>query len=143
LKKLELFARLAPRGDVLREILRLRALGDMSPEDIEKSVQGIVDAEGKAGPDAELVLLEARCYLNLGPRMLGKVFDLLKGLEAWRDVSHGFHVQSAVLSATAWMARGTPEDVKGTVGVLGDVRDEGDVYQRAFVRVLWELAKGQ
>jgi tetratricopeptide (TPR) repeat protein len=141
LKKLELFARLAPRGDVLREILRLRSQGDMTPEAIEESARAIVLAEGKSGPDAELVLLQARCYLNLGPRMLGKVFELMQGLEAWRDVSHSFHVQSAVLSATAWMSRGTPEDLKRTREVLEDVKDEGDVYQRAYVRVLLELAK--
>ncbi len=140
LEKLGVFARLAPRGDVLREVLRLRSLGDMTPKDIEESARAIVEAEGRSGPDAELLLLQARCYLNLGPRFLGKVFELMNGLEAWRDVSHGFRVRLAVLSATAWMSRGTPEDVRSTQQVLGDVRDEGDAYQRAYVRVLWELA---
>jgi hypothetical protein len=141
-RELEIALRIAPDGAVMREIMRLRSESELSPEDIDKSTLEIIEAEGKGGGDAELMLLASRCYLNLGPRFQARTIELVDSLSPWRMTNRSFHVRHAMLSAIARSARGTPDDLNEARAFLEEIRPLlDDPYRENFVVALLGLTK--
>lgn len=139
---LELAVRISPDGAVLREILRLRSSAELPVEGIEAAAQAILAAEGKPSGDAHLVLLVARCYVNLGPRNLDHALLLLAGLNEWRNLSRDFQVQHSQVSATALLTRGGVEDVALARALLTESEPlVADPYEKVFVRAMKGLAR--
>ncbi len=141
LEQLRLTARLSPQGSVERDILRLRAQGELPHDDIEAVVNGIVTAEGLSAPDAELSLLHARCLLNQGPRVLERVGQLLARVDP-ASLSPRLANEHALLMSTALVMRGRPADKQAARPILEALKQrELDPYVLGFVDALEGLAK--
>lgn len=140
LEQLRLAARLSPQGSIQREILRVRAEGEIPYEEIDAAVAEIVAAEGLPAPDAALSLLQARCFMNQGPRLLERVGQLLQRTDP-ATLSPALATEHSLLMSTALVMRGRPMDKSAARPILAELKQtELDPYWLAFVEALDGLA---
>lgn len=111
LEELRVVARLAPAGGVQREMLRWLARGEQKPERINQTLQAVLQAEGRASPDAELLVLRAEAQWVFGPRAAPAVLEVLGAVDEARCTDPELAERRALLLVFASAARGEPADL--------------------------------
>jgi len=141
--ELRLVARIFDRGEVSREILRMRARSDMDTGEIVSSMAAIQALEGRAEPDPALLLLAARSYLNLGPRLIGQALETARAAHIHPASSLEQRRAAGLMLALGIMARGTATELAEAESLLEDARPArpSDI-EDDFLRALRGLARG-
>jgi tetratricopeptide (TPR) repeat protein len=141
LEQMQLTARLAPQDSVQREILRVRATGEMAHEAIVAAANEIRATLPEGTNDAELAVLEARCLLNQGPRALERIGALIRNADP-TALSPESARDRTLLMAMGLLMRGRAEDKQTALSLLDGLRQkETDRYVLGFADVLTALAK--
>ncbi|MCY2961435.1 MAG: hypothetical protein NTY35_14835 [Planctomycetota bacterium] len=140
--ELRLAARITDRGEVSREILRIRAQSDMEPTEVVNNVAAIQALEGRAEPDPALHLLAARSYLNLGPRLSAQALESARAARAHPLATPSQRRAAALLTAIAILARGRESELGEAVALLADLAPERPSrLEDDFLRALRGLAR--
>lgn len=140
--ELRLAARISDRGDVSREILRVRARSDMDPTEIVATVNAIQALEGRAAPDPALRVLAARSYLNLGPRLIVQALDMARAARVDPAATSAERQSAALLAAIGILARGADAELPEAAALLAEIEPERrSRVDEDFLRALRGLAR--
>lgn len=141
--ELRLAARISDRGDVSREILRVRSRSDMDATEITATVKTIQALEGRGEPDPALHLLAARSFLNLGPRLTAQVVEHARAARSHPTATEAQRRAARALLAIAMLSRGNAAEQAEAASLLRDLRPERPSrIEEDFLRALRGVARG-
>ncbi|MBL8860667.1 MAG: hypothetical protein JNK02_01530 [Planctomycetes bacterium] len=142
LAELALVARIRDRGEVSREILRIRSRSDQEASEIEAAVAAIAQLEGRPAPDASLRLLAARSYLNLGPRLAAQAQAAAQAVLDDPEARAEQRNAAAVLASIAILARAREAEAEDAGRLLAAARPlRPSRLEEAFVSALRGVAR--
>lgn len=142
LEELRVVARLAPAGGVQREMLRWLARREQKPERMNQTLKAVLQAEGRASADAELVLLRAEGQWVFGPRSAPAILDLLAAIDETTITQPAIAERRALLQTLASCARGEPADLEHARAWVEQWKDRvSDPYRRDVLRAALGIAR--